>query len=146
MAADETTDSSGYSNYKSQRDAYLKAYLGGVEKKIAQRAQELAEGESGGESRQTPEIRHLAQASLDIAPGSVFPKTSEKTNEPTWWQRVGSSITGITIVAGILTLVFGGFGLFGPENNQGFLDIAKIFAGAVVGSAGEAVVTRYREG
>lgn len=142
MAAEENTGSSRYSDYKSQRDAYLKAYLDGVEKKIAQRAQELAKEEFGDGSPHSPEIRHLAQASLDIAPGRVFPET----DEPTWWERVGSSITGITIVAGILTLVFGGFGLFGPENNQGFLDIAKIFAGAVVGSAGEAAVTRYREG
>ena len=142
MAEEETTGSSDYSTYKSQRDAYLKAYLDGVEKKIAQRAQELAEKEFRHEARQTPEIRHLVQASLDIAPGSVFPKTDASNS---WWQGILSSITGITIVSGILTIIFGGFGLFGPENNtQGFLNVDQIFAGAAVGSAGEAAVTQRR--
>lgn len=41
------------------------------------------------------------------------------------------------ISAMILTLVFGAFGLYHPDDGDvaGFLDIAKIFAGAVVGGA-----------
>lgn len=139
---EETIVSSGNSDYESQRDAYLNPYVEDVRDKIVQRAQELAKEEFGKESRQPPKMRHLAQASLDIAPGPVFPKN----DEPTWRDRIGSSITGITIVSGVLAIIFGGLGLFGPENNQGFLDIAKIFAGATVGSAGETAVTRYRGG
>jgi hypothetical protein len=41
------------------------------------------------------------------------------------------------VLAVMLTLVFGAFGLFHPDDGDvaGFLDIAKIFAGAVVGGA-----------
>ena len=41
------------------------------------------------------------------------------------------------VLAVLLTLVFGAFGLFHPDEGDvaGFLDIAKIFAGAVVGGA-----------
>jgi hypothetical protein len=41
------------------------------------------------------------------------------------------------VLAVLLTLVFGAFGLFHPDDGDvaGFLDIAKIFAGAVVGGA-----------
>ena len=54
------------------------------------------------------------------------------------------------VLAVFLTLVFGAFGLYHPDDGDvaGFLDIAKIFAGAVVGgaagTAGAAVVARRR--
>ena len=54
------------------------------------------------------------------------------------------------VLAVFLTLVFGAFGLYHPDDGDvaGFLDIAKIFAGAVVGgaagSAGAAMVRRRR--
>jgi hypothetical protein len=55
------------------------------------------------------------------------------------------------VLAVMLTLVFGAFGLFHPDDNDvaGFLDIAKIFAGAVVGGAAGsagAAFTRRRAG
>ncbi|MBW6423692.1 hypothetical protein KX729_19725 [Rhizobium sp. XQZ8] len=55
------------------------------------------------------------------------------------------NITGLMLVTAGLTIIFGGFGLWGlwgsdPNSNntvaQGFLDIAKLFAGALVGAAG----------
>lgn len=41
------------------------------------------------------------------------------------------------VLAVLMTVVFGAFGLFHPDDGDvaGFLDIAKIFAGAVVGGA-----------
>jgi hypothetical protein len=55
------------------------------------------------------------------------------------------------VLAVMLTLVFGAFGLFHPDDNDvaGFLDIAKIFAGAVVGGAAGsagAALTRSQKG
>lgn len=55
------------------------------------------------------------------------------------------------VLAVSLTLVFGAFGLFHPDDGDvaGFLDIAKIFAGAVVGGAAGsagAAFTRRRAG
>lgn len=53
------------------------------------------------------------------------------------------------VAAMLLTLAFGAFGLYHPDDGDvaGFLDIAKIFAGAVVGGAaagGTAAFTRRR--
>ncbi len=54
------------------------------------------------------------------------------------------------VLAVFLTLVFGAFGLYHPDDGDvaGFLDIAKIFAGAVAGGAaggaGAAMVRRRR--
>lgn len=56
------------------------------------------------------------------------------------------------VLAVFLTLAFGAFGLYHPDDGDvaGFLDISKIFAGAVVGgaagSAGAAAVARRRSG
>ena len=53
------------------------------------------------------------------------------------------------VLAVLLTLVFGAFGLYHPDDGDvaGFLDVAKIFAGAVVGGAagsGAAAFARRR--
>lgn len=53
------------------------------------------------------------------------------------------------VAAMLLTLAFGAFGLYHPDDGDvaGFLDIAKIFAGAVVGGAaagGSAALVRRR--
>lgn len=53
------------------------------------------------------------------------------------------------VLAVFLTLAFGAFGLYHPDDGDvaGFLDISKIFAGAVVGGAagsGAAVFARRR--
>jgi hypothetical protein len=54
------------------------------------------------------------------------------------------------VLAVFLTLAFGAFGLYHPDDGDvaGFLDISKIFAGAVVGGAagsGAAAFARRRE-
>lgn len=45
-----------------------------------------------------------------------------------------------------LTIVFGAFGLYHPDEGEvsGFLDIAKIFAGAVVGGAATSTAEAWR--
>ncbi|HEX9932449.1 MAG TPA: hypothetical protein VGB08_06355 [Allosphingosinicella sp.] len=55
------------------------------------------------------------------------------------------------VLAVLMTVIFGAFGLFHPDDGDvaGFLDIAKIFAGAVVGgaagSAGAAFARRRKD-
>jgi hypothetical protein len=59
-------------------------------------------------------------------------------------QRITSSISGITVISAILATIFGGIAalnLAGSENVQAFIDIAQVFAGAVVGSTGAAAVS-----
>lgn len=45
-----------------------------------------------------------------------------------------SPISGVTIICAVLAVVFGYLGLRQDGAQNGFLDIAKIFAGAIVGS------------
>jgi hypothetical protein len=89
------------------------------------------------------ETKDLAQACAEIAPGDPIQK------EQTLGERITSSITGITIISAILAVIFGGIGFAGlrwggsqgAETVKAFIDIAQIFAGAVVGSTGAAAVS-----
>jgi hypothetical protein len=47
------------------------------------------------------------------------------------------------LVCVFLTIVFGAFGLYHPDTGEvtGFLDIAKIFAGAVIGGTATSAMT-----
>ena len=89
------------------------------------------------------ETRDLAQACSELAPGDPFPQ------EQSLGQRITSSITGITLVSAILAIVFGAIGFAvlrwggtqGADSVKTFIDIAQIFAGAVVGSTGAAAIS-----
>ena len=65
-----------------------------------------------------------------------------------FWKRMALSITGITMMSGSLAILFGIIGAISvTTDNQittGAWDIAKIFAGAVVGSAGSTLATQSR--
>jgi hypothetical protein len=59
------------------------------------------------------------------------------------------NVTGLMLVSFVLALAFGILGAWGvsaaqnvKEATGGFLDIAKLFAGALVGAAGATVVTK----
>jgi hypothetical protein len=84
--------------------------------------------------RDEMQTRDIAQACAEIAPGGRFPE------QLAFWERIGSSITGVTIISAILAIIFGIIGAIGlvidTSAIQPFLDIAQIFAGAVVGSTG----------
>ena len=55
------------------------------------------------------------------------------------------SLPPIAWVSALLAIVFGGLGLYAdPSSQQGWLDIAKIFAGAVVGAAGTSRINREK--
>ena len=133
------SESTQSENKLTPGEEYINDYFKGLTAVINGRALAIAQ-EQG---RKDVQARDVAQACSEIAPGSPFPK------EQTFWQRIGSTITGITLISAILAIVFGGIGFAGlrwggaqgAESVKAFIDIAQIFAGAVVGSTGAAAIS-----
>jgi hypothetical protein len=111
-----------------------------LEGKIRVEAKSRAEKEN----RKVVEPADLAIAALTFAPGHRCSDDPGGANVP-FWRRIAHSITGVTLIAGLLAISFGLIGYFaakaqtGKELANGAWDIAKIFAGAVVGSTGAAI-------
>jgi hypothetical protein len=124
MANDSDSNSSGNAEW-------LNAHLNSVRTSIEREASVIAE--AGG--REAVEPRDIAQAALRFAPGDKFPVPVPPSRLDAW------GINGVTVVSALLALAFGGLGAYLSRNgvNSGALDIAKIFAGAIVGSAGASV-------
>ena len=120
---------------KQRVEQYLNDYFTDLTTQIYRQALQVADREGRREEIQS---RDVAQACIDIAPGRPFPV------EQTLGQRIGSSITGITVISAILAVIFGIIGFAGLARGEDvvkpFIDIAQIFAGAVVGSTGAAAV------
>ena len=90
----------------------------------------------------------VAKAAELYAPGREFMQPKEAAPTP-FWSRISESFSGITLVSAALAVIFGVFGYLehgDKDNAQRWLDVAKIFAGAVVGSAGATVVGAGRKG
>ena len=112
----------------------LQSELSRVEERIRQDAQTLAEARERGE----PNLQDVAEAYSQHVLG-----TAALEGQASLRDRVVSSISGITLVSAILAIIFGLLGYFATTGNadadaRGLYDIAKIFAGAVVGSTGAA--------
>jgi hypothetical protein len=116
--------------------AWLREHLAAVQEQIIREARQVATSE--GDQDILP--KHVSQAAMRFAPGARYP------DEHTWGQRILSSISGITIISALLALLFGILSIprIGGPNSTGNVDIAKVFAGAIVGSAGAAVSTHLR--
>lgn len=91
--------------------------------------------------------RHLLKAINEYAPGISIENVDKP---PTFIYRFFELFPPITIVCFILTIAFGGFGIYalnnsgsGIQNGNSFIDIAKIFAGAIVGSTTSIAVKAY---
>jgi hypothetical protein len=111
---------------------FLEEYVTDLRKEIVGRAQKIAEEREGKNAR--ARAKDVAQACDEIAPD--YPR------EQKWRHTILSSITGITLISAALAIIFGALGLWGGTGNQqAWLDIAQIFAGAVVGSTGAAVAS-----
>lgn len=82
-------------------------------------------------------LEHLTKATLKYAPGKPFPK------ETRFGLRVIKSISGMTFIWMIMAVIFGILGMW--KDGEGYADIAKIFAGAIAGSAGNAAVSEIRK-
>jgi hypothetical protein len=89
-----------------------------------------------------PEVLDVADAAKRFAPGVRFP------DEPSFIERIGASLSGITFVSALLAIVFGLIGLLQPAGSTtttaACFDIVKLFAGAVVGSTGAGVALASR--
>lgn len=118
-------------------NAYLDDQLAIVRSLIINEARSLAKRSN----RETLEPNDIAEAATQFAPGKRFP------GEPKFWQRIASSISAITLISAVLAIVFGVIGAFAgsqPANASGYFDIAKLFAGAIVGSSGANIAAARR--
>lgn len=89
----------------------------------------------------------VLEAARLLPPGVEF-RPPQRDIPPSFWSRVLESITGITLISAVLALAFGILGSIKAASNAsaaaGWLDIAKVFAGAIVGSAGVATSAAIR--
>lgn len=111
---------------------WLSEHLNSLELKIKDEARNIATNEG----RETIEPKDISRAALKYAPGIQYPDVLS------FREKILSSISGVTIVSAILVVVFGIMGVW--RNDPNYLDIVKIFAGAIVGSTGTGVVTAIR--
>jgi hypothetical protein len=85
------------------------------------------------------EVVLWTKAMLSVIDDKYFISSPEESPRPGW---IRENITGLMLVTAILTVAFGILGAWGISNSttatSGFLDIAKLFAGTLVGAAGAA--------
>ena len=118
---------------------WLRDHLNLIEEKVRTKAAELA-ARDGRENKVEP--RDIAEAALLYAPGKPCPQSD--TSPPPFWRRMALSITGVTLVTAALAIAFGLIGYFAGKDAPGAFDIAKIFAGAVVGSTGATLAANVK--
>jgi hypothetical protein len=86
----------------------------------------------------------MALAIKDFEDGHPAPLPPASPPPPSWGSRVLESISGVTIISTLLAFAFGILGVLAYTQNIGnkdsYLDIAKLFAGAIVGSTGATAV------
>ena len=114
--------------------ACLDTHLQQIREKIIREAEARA-----GDDTLSP--MHLMTAAKLYAPGHILSLDTElPPQKQTLTEKLLDSLSGITIVAAILAILFGIFGvidtIYGGQTSQGWFDVVKILVGAVVGSAG----------
>ncbi len=131
----------------SPLDQALEEHMEKIKKKIMNRALEIA-----SDAQDELSVTHLAAAIDEFAPGTHVFSHGEVTVKRDFFDYVPP----VALLSTILAFAFAALGLWaiqGQQNikeglgGQGFLDIAKIFAGAIVGSATAVVASgarRYR--
>lgn len=119
---------------------WLEKHLDTIEDRILNEARSLAKSEGRAEL----EPKDIAVAAMHYAPGNRFPDVN--LSDTPFLQRISASISGITMMSAALAIMFGLIGMFGADAaKQSAYDIAKIFAGAVVGSTGASAVANTRK-
>ena len=117
----------GFSNGSA---IWLTEHLDEIRRKIVNRSIELA---SLADSK-VVRPAEVARAASQFAPGGPVRGSN-------WFvERVLSSLSGITVVAALLAVIFGWLGIY--TGQAVYFDIVKLFAGTVLGSAGASVVAR----
>jgi len=124
---------------------WLADHLKVIEAKIKEKAKATAEDEN----HDSVQPADIAAAAMLYAPGKEFPLAKGEADLP-FWRRMALSITGVTLVSAALAVAFGVIGYYigtkNPSAATGAFDIAKIFAGAVVGSTGASVAATVKRG
>lgn len=127
--------------------AWLDDHLAMIRKKIVDEAFRSTQSSSATEGDEGPILIDPAlipEAAKKFAPGGIVPPYRTFGYVP-FWSRMAESISGITVVSAILALGFGFLGFKDSTKKDSWLDISKIFAGAIVGSAGVAVSSSIRK-
>ena len=135
-------------------DEAISDHLARLRRTIVHRAEELAlqdvRRSSWSDAPGTDDALEISpiqclRAIEEIAPGTLDP--SSATAKVNFWEAFLESVSPVTLICAILTIAFASFGLIiihkegkGDINPTAYLDIAKIFAGAIVGSASAAMV------
>lgn len=121
---------------------WVREYIDAVNRKIVLRAKTLAAttGAPGSDTEIDP--MSISEAAHDLYGRYSHPRDESVVRG---WLH---AITPITIISAFLAVAFGALALVNPQslqsNQAGFLDIAKIFAGAVVGSSATSAVVEAR--
>ncbi|MFC1717311.1 hypothetical protein ACFL6S_26870 [Candidatus Poribacteria bacterium] len=106
----------------------LQPHIEIVKRKIIKEAGALAE-----EEKRPVEPMDITDACKRYAPGTRIPEEKEMS----FWGRMGASISGITLISGILAVVFGVIAITGQGGGaELWVDVVKILVGAIVGSTG----------
>ncbi len=119
------------------QDSDVKYYLNELNKVVSLRAQQIA-----GKGKPVT-LTHLTQALNELSTQMAFPEQPAPP-KPTIRSRIAESITGVTAISAVLAVVFGTLALVRLDDTEGFLDIAKIFAGAIVGSTAASTASRTK--
>lgn len=103
-------------------------------------------------------IVYVAQALNDYAPGHIVPKQITDTRQGKW-EVFFSYVSPLTIISSLLAILFAVLGLWAsgavgdlpPDkikllDGKAYMDIAKIFAGAIVGSATASAASAIKRG
>jgi len=123
---------------KANYSEWIEAHLEEVRREIESRAKGI-----GGDG---VTLEDVAAAIAVVCP--IKHKTDEMSKSNPGLLRVFfASLPAIAWVSAVLAIVFGVLGIFAPGHEptqqQGWLDIAKIFAGAVVGAAGTTISKQF---
>ena len=129
-------------DHDTGKSEWLKDHLKVIETNIWKKANDIAKDEE-----RTMEPRDVAQAAASYAPGKELPPTEKRRARDVMYEKLALSISGVTLLSALLALAFGLIAWRAAANNsssevaKGAWDIVKIFAGAIVGSAGTTMAT-----
>ena len=109
-------------------------YIPPVKEKIRVRADEIATL-AGHNSRTAQDVM---KALDEYIPGEPYQPVKPR------WGWINQNVTGFMAITAAMTLIFGVLGIMPQVKVEGFLEIAKIFAGALVGGAAGAAASARR--
>ncbi|WP_226701877.1 hypothetical protein [Microbulbifer elongatus] len=143
----EATGLRNQTDSKLDDDLWLNEHLFEIREKIVARANELLLDAD----YELTKAAALSEAAKEYAPGKRFPGEHQHS----WRASILSQLSAVTLISALLAIVFGciafGISIAAEEGEpvpdvSGYIDLVKIFAGAVVGSTGAAAVASHTRG